>query len=295
MPPDLSSDAEHFTGELDAAVEAHLRWTRRVMRCAVLHTSPGDDVLSPEAHTLCRFGRWFVSRQADFEKLSVPDTQRLLAVHEAMHAAIRAICLDILARRPGQAADLDTFEQTQNELIHLLAEFKTRFLATAVRHDHLTGLPLRYGLEEEFAELQRVCKRNHLKLYVAMIDVDHFKHINDTHGHAVGDLALCHLVDTMKRKIRPGQPLYRFGGEEFLLLMQTRSAEEAMLAAKRLISVVRGAPLQVPNVGAVKLTITIGLCLARPDTDLHAAIERADKAMYEGKHAGRDRCVMAPD
>lgn len=293
--PDLSSESESFTRELDAAVEAHLGWSRRVMRCAVLHTSPGEDVLAPLAHTLCRFGRWFVSNQAVFEKLSLPNTQRLLAVHQAMHDAIRSICLDILAGRPGQSADLEAFERTQAELIHLLAEFKTGFLASAVRHDHLTGLPLRYGLEEEFAELQRICKRSRLMLYVAMIDVDHFKRINDSHGHPVGDIALCHLVDTLKSHIRPGQPLYRFGGEEFLLLMQTRSADEAALAAQRLITLVRETPLLVPQIGTLALTITMGLCHASEDVELHAAIECADKALFEGKRAGRDRCVIAPD
>jgi len=293
--PDLSTESQNFTSELDAAVEAHLNWSRRVMRCAVLRTSPGEDVLAIQAHTLCRFGCWFMSKQAEFEKLSVQHTQRLLVVHQAMHDAIRSICMDILAGRPGQNADLETFEQTQAELIHLLAEFKTKFLATAVRHDHLTGLPLRYGLEEEFAELQRICKRNSLMLYVVMIDVDHFKRINDSHGHPVGDLALRHLADTLKRNIRPGQPLYRFGGEEFLLLMQTKSADEAMLAAQRLINLVRETPVLVPHIGPLTLTVTMGLCRAPEDMELHAAIECSDKALFEGKRAGRDRCIIAPD
>lgn len=293
--PDLATESENFTSELDAAVEAHLNWSRRVMRCAVLRTSPGEDVLAPEAHTLCRFGHWFMSKHEKFEKLSVQNTQRLLVVHQAMHDAIRSICLDILAGRAGQDADLEKFEHTQAELIRLLAEFKTRFLANAVRRDHLTGLPLRYGLEEEFAEQQRICKRNQLMLYVAMIDVDHFKHVNDNHGHPVGDIALRHLADTLKRHIRPGQPLYRFGGEEFLLMMQTRSREEATLAAQRLIKLVRDTPVLVPHIGPLTLTITMGLCRVPEDMELHAAIECADKALFEGKRAGRDRCIIAPD
>lgn len=291
--PELSSDLDNFIHELDAAVEAHLNWSRRVMRCAVLRSSPGEDVVAPLAHTLCRFGRWFVSQQEIFEKLNAERARRLLVVHESMHDAIRSICLDILAGRAGQGKDLDVFEKTQDELIHILAEFKTQFLATAVRHDHLTGLPLRYGLEEEFEELQRICRRNHFMLYVAMIDVDHFKDINDHYGHPVGDLALCHLVDTLKRNTRPGQPLYRFGGEEFLLLMQTRSAEEAALAARRLIDVVRATPVSVPQTGPLPLTVTMGMCWVPEGMEMYEAIERADRAMYEGKRAGRDRCVMA--
>lgn len=291
--PDLSPELENFITELDAAVEAHLGWTRRVMRCAVLRTVPGEDVLAPMSHTLCHFGRWFVSRQSDFEKLSAQNTKRLLAVHQSMHDAIRSICADVLAGRPGQSTNLDVFEQTQAELIMLLAGFKTKFLANAVRHDHLTGLPLRYGLEEEFIQLQKVCKRNKSLIYVAMIDVDHFKRINDNHGHSVGDIALLHLADTLKCNIRPGEPLYRFGGEEFLLLMQTQLPEEAVLAAERLINVVRGAPVLIPPSKPLAMTVTMGLSLVGDDEELRSVIERADRALYEGKSAGRDRYVIA--
>ncbi len=272
-----------------------MSWTRRVMRCAVLHTPPGEDVLSPSAHTLCRFGRWFMSRQSDFEKMSSQNTQRLIAVHRSMHDAIRSICANVLTGRPVQSTHLDVFEQTQTELIELLAEFKTQFLAMAVRHDHLTGLPLRYGLEQEFIQLQKLCRRNKSLLYAAMIDADHFKRINDRYGHSVGDIALRHLADTIKRNIRPGEPLYRFGGEEFLLLMQTQSREEATTAVNRLINVVRGAPVLIPQNKSLAMTITIGLSLAGQDEKLDSVIERADKALFEGKRAGRDRYVIASD
>lgn len=291
--PELSTEVENFVAELDAAVEAHLNWTRRVMRCAVLHTSPGEDVLNPLAHTICRFGRWFDSRQSDFEKISTQNTQRLLAVHQSMHDAIRAICADVLAGQPGQNTNLDVFEQTQAELIKLLANFKTQFIATAARHDHLTGLPLRYGLEEEFIQLQKLCQRNKSLLYVVMIDVDHFKRINDTYGHSVGDIALRHLADTLKRNIRPSEPLYRFGGEEFLLLMQTQSHEEAASAAERLINVIRGAPVIIPQSQSLALTATMGLSLVKECEELSGVIERADRALYAGKDAGRDRYVIA--
>ncbi|MBI5439279.1 MAG: diguanylate cyclase [Nitrosomonadales bacterium] len=291
--PDLSPELENFITELDAAVEAHLNWTRRVMRCAVLRTMPGEDALAPLSHTLCHFGCWFVSRQSDFEKLSVQNTKRILAIHQSMHDAIRSICADVLAGRPGQSANLDVFEQAQSELIGLLAWFKTKFLANAVRHDHLTGLPLRYGLEEEFIQLQKVCKRNKSLIYLAMIDVDHFKRINDNHGHSVGDIALSHLAGTLKSNIRPGEPLYRFGGEEFLLLMQTQFHEEAVLAAERLINVVRSAPALIPPSKPLAMTVTMGLSLVGEDEELRSVVERADRALYEGKSAGRDRYVFA--
>ena len=107
--PDLSPETDTFIAELDTAVEAHMDWTRRILRCAVLHTSPGEDVLAPLAHTLCRFGHWFMSHRTHFEALDAPATQRVEAVHQAMHDAIRSICADILNGKPGQQDALETF------------------------------------------------------------------------------------------------------------------------------------------------------------------------------------------
>jgi len=293
--PEFSLETADFISELDAAVEAHMDWSRRVLRCAVLHTSPGEDVLAPLAHTFCSFGRWFGSNKKSFLKLDASKARRLDAVHQAMHDAIRSICIDVLAGRPGQGTDLDAFEKAQSELISLLAEFKTQFLASASRHDPLTGLPLRYGIEDEFTQVQKNCRRYKTQLYVGIIDADHFKRINDSYGHSVGDVALCHLADTLRRIVRPNEPLFRFGGEEFLLLMQCRSREAAAIAAQRIVRTVRGAPLPIEKGDVLTLTITMGLARAGNDEAMADAVERADKALYAGKEAGRDRYVIADE
>jgi diguanylate cyclase len=293
LPIDVRPDHGYFIRELDAAVETHMGWTRRVMRCAILRTSPGEDVLDPVAHTLCHFGRWFMTRHADFESLNVPKTQRVIVVHRAMHDAIRSICTNVLAGRPGISADLDDFEQTQTELIKLLAEFKTQILATAAQQDQLTGLPLRFGIEQEFVRFQKLRERHKLLLYVAMIDIDHFKKVNDTYGHQVGDTALRHVSDTIKRNLRDNDLLFRFGGEEFLLLMLAGTPEESTAASERLINAVRSAPVSIPLRTPLTLTITMGISDAADNETLGTVIARADRALYEGKRAGRDRYIVA--
>lgn len=125
---DGSSETANFVAELDAAVESHLKWTRRVLRCVALHESPGEDVLEPLAHTLCRFGRWFIQNKALFEKLNSTNARKIDAVHKTMHDVIRTICTDVLAGQPAKSTDLEIFEQTQSELIKLLAGFKTQLL-----------------------------------------------------------------------------------------------------------------------------------------------------------------------
>jgi len=291
--PELSPETDTFIAELDAAVEAHMNWTRRILRSVVLRTSPGEDVLAPLAHTLCRFGHWFTSNRAHFDSLDTQATQRVEAVHQAMHDAIRAICTDVLAGKPGQTADLEAFEESQSELLGLLARFKTLILSNAVQNDPLTGLPLRYGIERDFTLYQKDSRRNHSLLYAVMIDIDHFKRINDSYGHPVGDEVLRHLADTLKRSLRGNEPLYRFGGEEFLWLMQCKSVEEAGQSALRLLSAIRTTPVPITDGPPVMLTVTLGLAQVGNHEELSSAVKRADAALYEGKNAGRDRYVIA--
>lgn len=290
--PDISPEIDAFISEFDAAIEAHMEWTRRILRCAVLHTSPGEDVLAPMAHNLCHFGRWFLLNRAHFEAIDADSVQHIEAVHQAMHDAIRSICADVMTGNPGQNADLEAFEQAQSELLTLLAKLKTLTLSNAVRHDPLTGLPLRYGIESDFTLCQKDAKRNCTLLYVVMIDIDHFKRVNDNFGHPVGDIALRHLADTLKRSIRGNDPLYRFGGEEFLWLMRCKSTEEAEQSARRIVTAIRTTPVPIADGEPLVLTVTLGLAQVGEDEEMSSAIKRSDVALYEGKNGGRDRYVI---
>jgi len=292
---DFSPDIELLVSQFDTAVGGHLDLMQRVFRCAVLGVSPGDDVLSLQAHALCRFGAWFSENKKHFADRNFQAVDRIERVHQVMHDAIRAICSDILANKPGQSEHLDVFEQAQSELAERLADFKTQLLATSVRQDPLTDLPLRYGLEDDFSRALKICDRNKMLLYVVMIDVDHFKVVNDTYGHSIGDVALRYLADTLKTMVRSNEYLYRYGGEEFLLLMQADSPESMKIPAQRLLEAVRNMRVPIPDADPITLTVTLGLACVRRGEGLDTAVERADKALYAGKEAGRDRYIFADD
>jgi len=292
---DFSPEIELLVDQFDTAVGEHLGLMRRVLRCAVLQVSPGDEVLSPQAHTLCSFGTWFGENKVHFADRNFQAIDRIESVHQAMHDAIRSICIDVLANKPGQSDCLDTFEQTQSELIERLADFKTQLLATSVRQDPLTGLPLRYSLKDDFTQALKVCDRNKMLLYVVMIDVDHFKAVNDNYGHPIGDVVLRHLADTLKTMVRSNEHLYRYGGEEFLLMMQAESHESMKVPAQRLLETVRNMRVAIPDGESLALTVTLGLAPVKKGETIEEVVERADNALYAGKAAGRDRYVFADD
>lgn len=282
-------DASQFVAELDAATDAHLEWTRRVLRCAVLHTSPGDDVLAPDAHLRCQFGHWVRQYLESLKQLDASATGRLLECHERLHDAVRAMCSGLLTTGQSNPALLDVFETTQSSLLVDLAHLKTEILAYSARHDPVTGLLVRLGLEDEFLRSRAQAARDRRTLVVLLSDLDNFKRINDAHGHAVGDLALRHVATVLRAHTRAGEPVYRFGGDEFLTLMQTSSVELAATAVDRLLHAVRAAPLRLHDGIVLHLSISAGLAAVGRAESMAEAVERADRGLYAAKGAGRDR------
>lgn len=243
----MQFEYESMIRALDEALNAHLTWGRKVFRSALTHTAPGADVLGPAAHEVCQLGQWLRAHTGMLQSIDAHKVKALEAAHRRMHDAIRTIMEQEQTGQTVPAAQMDAFEQAQDELTHLLTALKARLITDAIRHDPLTGLPLRYGLEHDFCEFQKACRRNQNAFYLAMLDVDHFKQVNDRLGHQVGDQALRHLARTLRKNIRGNEPIYRFGGEEFVILLQTHSAEDAQHAAQRLLEAVRTALMPLPQ------------------------------------------------
>lgn len=163
-----------------------------------------------------------------------------------------------------------------------------RRLEHIASQDALTGAGNRRALE---AKLRRLATQHveHRSFALAVLDLDHFKRVNDLHGHAAGDRALSEFARLVRQLVRPQDRLYRFGGEEFVLVMPDIAADDA----DGLMELVAAAVRQKIRVRDRPLTVSIGLAMHRTGDTADAWLARADAALYRAKADGRDRVVNA--
>ena len=154
--------------------------------------------------------------------------------------------------------------------------------------DPLTGLMnrrhFRLLADQEFTR----AARTHQQLLMMMLDIDHFKQVNDTHGHDIGDQALVAIADVLRNGIRDMDILARWGGEEFLVLLPETDMAGALPIAERIRQQV--SQIKLPKIPE-GLTISIGMCEAKPGMELKAVTSLADEALYQAKASGRNRIV----
>ena len=158
--------------------------------------------------------------------------------------------------------------------------------------DSLTGAYNRRFLEARLPEEIERHRRYHRSLSVFLVDIDHFKQINDTHGHLAGDRVLVELTTRVRDKLRSTDHFIRFGGEEFIAILPETGRDETVRIAERVRRHVKKTPF-VTEAGAVSVTVSIGVAQMGVRLQEPAELlDRADQALYRAKNDGRDRVVL---
>ena len=170
---------------------------------------------------------------------------------------------------------------------------KQMLLDALAREDALTGLPNRRSFEERVCDAMARSRRSRTLICLMYLDVDNFKHINDSHGHAGGDAVLKEFARRIKRGVRTTDMAARYAGDEFVLLLEDVAGEEAAaIAARRILAALKPV-FGIPG-GALRVTTSIGVALSGMDEeDIPALLARADAALYEAKKGGRNGFRMA--
>lgn len=161
--------------------------------------------------------------------------------------------------------------------------------------DPLTGIHNRAHLQQRLTWETARARQQDAPLSLLLLDIDHFKRINDTFGHAAGDEALRHVASWLAGAIREGDTVARFGGEEFAIVARGMDAQRAHRMGERIRELVAERAVPVAD-GALQLTVSVGVAHRAPGarTTSEALIEAADRALYASKAAGRNRVSSAP-
>lgn len=171
---------------------------------------------------------------------------------------------------------------------------RTNDLLSAIAlSDSLTELKNRRALEWELPQQIHKARTQGLPMSLLILDVDFFKKVNDTYGHLVGDRLLHLLCSRLRQNLRFQDTPFRYGGEEFVIILGNTSFEEAMLVARRLNHLISEQPFTINNELSIKVTISLGAACLRSDDDTKGTslLHRADQYLLQAKASGRDRVV----
>lgn len=271
---------------LNQSTDAHFKWLVKILRFIANHDVDLPEITCDDAHQHCDFGHWIHTRlleEREGKNFLLDISKKHIRVHQACRNLITAI-----NDKYQTDGVFDVFEQSLLAFTEALTTYKVHLLQLRTSYDALTGLPLRRILDESFASINKELGAE--GLYLLLLDIDHFKKVNDTYGHLNGDIVLRSLALNMSNNIRRSESMYRYGGEEFIVLLHASDDREAVTIAQRL----RRDLAQLETIAGehiIRITFTGGLTRIHPGEVLREVLERADQALYIGKKSGRN-CIQ---
>lgn len=268
---------------LNQSTDAHFRWLVKILRFIDSRNIDLPEISSDEAHLHCEFGHWLNTRLLEERE----DTNFLLDINKK-HIRVHQACRNLISAIEQQRQTNDVFTLFEESLLaftEALTHYKVHLLQLRTSYDVLTGLPLRRILDESFASMNKELGAD--GLYLLLLDIDHFKKVNDNYGHLNGDIVLRSLALNISKNIRRSESMYRYGGEEFIVVLHASNDQDAVAIAERLrrdiarLETIAGEHL-------IRVTFTGGLTRIHEGESLREVLERADIALYTGKKSGRN-------
>ncbi|QDU94850.1 GGDEF domain-containing response regulator [Lignipirellula cremea] len=236
--------------------------------------------------------------------LGLPDSQGLDAVH-CLHASSPETPIVVFTGHEEEETALQAIHSGAQEYLsksHLMSGLLQRVIRHSIARqrklqqaltmslvDSLTGVGNRRLFDTEISRRLKDWERHQISFCLAMLDIDHFKKVNDTFGHASGDSALRATADIVQSNLRSADSVMRFGGEEFAILMPITALEPACLVIERIRE--RVALNEIPAIGE-NVHISAGIAQIQHADSLQGILERADSALYAAKSNGRDCCFV---
>lgn len=265
-------------------------WQRQVL-FQVYNRGSGNKPLPDVQHS--SFGLW-VTHKAELLFPDDPIVGKLSQHIDVMDQQLKTIQH---YSGDGDAPALTAaIEQLNSQVTHaswLLSSLVEELLSVDNSRDPLTRMLNRRYMPVILQRETEISTKHNLVYAALFVDIDHFKRINDEHGHETGDRALRHIAEQLSAQLRSGDFIFRYGGEEFLIILSDTSVEEAMQIAERLRQGIEKTPFIADSI-SLHLTTSIGVALHDGHPDYSRVLNQADEALYLAKQQGRNRVVLAP-
>ena len=284
-------ELQRMQEELREAIQDHADWHRRLMRTLVCRLPPHADDLREGAWRHCPFGEWlYAGRHRPL--LGLPPFAAIESEHARLHRLAARLLQDSGSEGVLLQASFDAFVAGSERLRLELDSLEHEFDAALRNCDPLTGAYGRVEILPILREARELARREVQPACIAFMDLDHFKAVNDTHGHGTGDEVLATAVRCISEHLRPYDKVFRYGGDEFLLLLPGVCLEDARHLVERIRAGLAATEVEAAGgFGPFCVNASFGITALDPDLTVEESIGRADKALLIAKAAGRNRVV----
>jgi len=275
--------------ELANGLINHSQWIKVLHRTLICDELPNDEDLSVEAHHLCKFGKWYYEL-SDSEFKNDPSFIETGELHIKVHDKARKLLNEKMTGKVITSQEYNDFTDTANDFRIAVQNLQFSLISKVCAVDHLTGVWNRHAMSYMINKEHERARRTGNENVVAILDFDDFKKINDLHGHIAGDRVLKTAIQFFVKNLRKYDIIFRYGGDEFLLLFPETNINHACELLDRLRQELNQIPIKVSNTNKINISVSIGISKMDGKSTSTEAIKMADNALIEAKTQGRD-CV----
>lgn len=279
----------NMLAERERQRSALLEWAQQILLS--LLTDPDERKLLSIHHS--EFGLWLEHKGSIVFK-SAPEFEQIKHLITEIEVSIASKLLSARKNTEGARQLMKIVESGVTQIKFLLGGLFDRFIEVESGRDALTRLLNRRHMPSVLTRELVLARRTGVPFSLLMLDIDHFKKINDNFGHDAGDLVLQQAADLILSSVRAGDFVFRIGGEEILILLVEIDKNGAFKVAETIREHVASMPFKIGSTKTTNITISIGVTSYNGHPDYQTAIKNADDALYVAKTTGRNRCVLSP-
>jgi diguanylate cyclase (GGDEF)-like protein len=277
--------------QLDQAIYNHEQWSKDIARSIICRLPYDNRDIADEAHRQCRFGQWYYGNPPQ-ALLDHPAFVAIETEHRHMHRLAARLLLAAANEALGSPQDYDSFTNAADRLRLEIYSLKQELEEFINNRDTLTGAENRIGMLPWLREQRELVKRGVQKCSIVIMDLDHFKTVNDTYGHPAGDQVLVAWISYIKQHLRPYDRVYRYGGEEFILSFPSTNLQSGQELIERLRKGFSEVAIGADETKSIMVTASFGITELDPSVSVEESINRADRALYAAKKTGRNRSCI---